>query len=126
MTRIPRVPTALLCLLLLGACAGRTPGSAVTSFYRAVERGDTDEALEFVDQQVVATLGRDKLRLGLLEQAKEIQSKGGISDIEITNEQVSGETATVASVVKYGDGTQEMENHQLVRQEGKWRIRPSK
>lgn len=115
-----------LAIALLLACAGRTPSSAVTSFYQAVEDGDTKTATSLLTVETVAMLGEEKMKAGLQKAGLEMQEKGGLAGIEITQETVSGEVAKVTAVLTYGNGTTETEVHELRKQDGRWRIEPSK
>lgn len=117
---------AFICLLSLVACAARTPSSAVESFYRAMEKGDTEAAVSFLHPSFVKMLGEEKLRAALSESALKLKEKGGIKDIEVTEDSVAGEAAHVTAVLKYGNGTQDMEKHALVKEDGRWYIKPEK
>jgi hypothetical protein len=116
----------LLVLAVLTLACGRSPGSTVKEFYEAVSKGRTDDAIELVSAQVVNSIGRDKLRLGIQNSAQQILNKGGVKDLEITEEKVSGDVASVTIIIKYGNDTQEIENVRLVKEDGNWRLQPSK
>jgi hypothetical protein len=118
--------TSFLFIALLVSCAGRTPSSAVKDFYRAVEEGDTDTAIALIVPETVNLIGEQKIRSGLQDQGLKIKAKGGISSIEITDEQEVGEVATVVATLKFGNGSEERENHKLRKQNGKWKIEPTK
>jgi hypothetical protein len=118
--------TALLLISLAWACAGSSPASAVKAFYRAVSDGKTDDALGLLSQQTIATIGEPKLRAGIQEAAQEAMAKGGLKDLEIAEEQSNGDIATVQAILKYGNGTQETETLQLVKEKGGWRLQPKK
>lgn len=118
------IPLLLLATLML-AC-GRSPGSTVKEFYEAVSKGRTDDAIELISAQIVNSVGLDKLRMGIQANAQEIMDKGGVKDLEVTEEKVSGDVASVTVIIKYGNDTQEIENVRLVKEDGKWRLQPSK
>jgi hypothetical protein len=116
----------MLALILLAACAGRTPSSAAKSFYRAVEKGDTETAISLISPQVIGMIGVNKITAGLQEQGLKIKEKGGISKIETKDETVVGEAAKLTVVLTYGNGTVETEDLKLKKFEGKWKIEPEK
>jgi len=111
---------------LLMACAGRTPASAVTNFYRAIESGDADTATSLLSDETIGMIGEEKLRAGFQKTGIEIKEKGGIAEIQITKEDIVGDAAKVTAMIKYGNGTAETEVYDLVKQNGQWKLRPSK
>ena len=118
--------TSALVLALLVACAGRTPSAAVNNFYRAVEKGDTDTAISLITPEVVGLIGENKIRAGLQEQGLKIRQKGGIASIELRDEAVVGEIATLTAVLTYGDGSSDTEKTKLRKMNGEWKIQPEK
>lgn len=118
------VPVLLLGLLL-GACA-RGPAGTVESFYRHLEQGELDAAIELVSDATVSQLGEDKLRVGLREVTQDIQDKGGLDEIEIVEEKTTGEVSEVTVVLHYGDDSTERETIDLVQKDGAWKLEPEK
>lgn len=118
--------TLILNLMILTACASRTPSAAAENFYRAVEKGDTDTAISLISPEVVGMIGANKIKSGLQEQGLKMKEKGGISKIEIKDESVVGEAAKLTVVLTFGNGTVETENMKLKKLEGKWKIEPEK
>jgi hypothetical protein len=113
-------------LILLVACAGNSPSGTVKAFYAAIDQGKTDEALSFVSEQTLAMISKDKLRAGLQGATRKTLAKGGLKNVEITDEKAAGDVATVTAVLKYGNGTEERETLQLVKEKGSWRLQPKK
>lgn len=68
------------------------------------------------------TLGRDKWKSALAGAVDDIQSKGGISSIEIVDKKVHGDIATVTVKVTFGDGSSETDTIDLIKENGKWKI----
>jgi len=125
-TRISARTLILAWAALAVACAGRSPSSAVKAFYDAIANGKTEDAIALLSQQTIATVGKDKLRAGFQEATRDALQKGGINELQITNEKIAGEVATVSVLIKYGNGTQEIETVQLVKEMGGWRLQPEK
>jgi uncharacterized membrane protein YvbJ len=123
-----RIVLAMLLAIaaLSWACTGSSPSAAVKAFYRAIGDGDTDKAVGLLSQQIVNTVGVEKLRAGIQKASRDTLEKGGVKDLEITNEQVAGDVATVDVVIKYGNGTAETQKVQLVKEKGGWRLQPEK
>jgi hypothetical protein len=117
---------ALLVLVLALACAGATPASTVKGFYTDIGEGNVDDALGLVSAQILAMFGKNKLRLGLQEETKKMISKGGLREVQITDVKVVGDTATVASVLRFGNGTEERTTDKLVREAQRWRLTANK
>lgn len=120
------IHAACVCVIFALACAGRSPSSAVKSFYRAIGEGKTDDALGLLSEQTIATIGKDKLRAGLQGATRKALDKGGIKEVQITDEQVANEVANVTVVVTYGNGTTETEKVKLVKEGAGWRVQPDK
>jgi hypothetical protein len=117
--------TGICCLMAL-ACAGSTPSATVKAFYHAVGKGNTDEAVGLMSEQIVSMVGRDKLRAGLQEATRKSLAKGGLDDVQIVDEKTAGEVATVVVLLKYKNGTSERETVQLVKEKDGWRLKPHK
>ncbi|MFL6236473.1 MAG: DUF4878 domain-containing protein [Thermoanaerobaculia bacterium] len=120
------VLTACVCVIFALACAGNSPASAVKSFYKAIGDGKTEDALTLLSQRTISMVGKDKLRTGLQKATRDALDKGGITDVQITNEQVANEIASVTAIVKYGNGTAQTEKIQLVKEGTGWRLQPEK
>ncbi len=113
-------------LVLALACAGGSPASAVKSFYKAIGDGRTEDALDLLSQRTISTVGKDKLRAGLQKATRDALDKGGITDVQITQEQIANDIANVTAIVKYGNGTAQTEKIQLVKEGMGWRLQPEK
>lgn len=121
-----RTVIACLALVLVSGCRPSGPAQTARAFYDNVAAGEIEAAIDLLSGQIVSQLGREKLRAGLREVARDIQEKGGLEEVEITEESVQGEIATVSVTVRFGDGSTESETMHLVREEGAWRIQPEK
>jgi len=117
---------ALTVAILLAACVGSSPSATVKAFYNAVSKGQTDKAIDLISEQTVNRIGRDKLRLGIQHSAQEMLEKGGVKDLDVTEEKVAGDVAQVTVIIKYGNGSQEVENVKLVKESKGWRLQPNK
>jgi len=115
-----------VCVAFALACADRSPASTVKSFYRAIGDGKTEDALALLSQRTISMVGKDKLRTGLQKATRDALDKGGITEVQITNEQVANEIANVTAIVKYGNGTAQTEKVQLVKEGTGWRLQPEK
>lgn len=106
-------------LALVGCGGSGGPGDTVKDLMTAMEKGDAGKVKELAPGMKM--LGDDKLE-GMVEQMKlEAKKKGGIKDIEIIEEKIDGDKATVKYKVTMGDGTSDGEDEmQLIKDEGKW------
>jgi hypothetical protein len=120
------IPAALACLGLAGACAGASPSSVVKAFYQSIGKGDADAAIGLLSEQAVSMVDKAKLRAGLQQSTREVIEKGGLSDVQIVEETVTGDVAEVTALLKFGNGTQERVKNHLIKERGVWRIRPTK
>ena len=119
-----RVLTIILFMLLLVVLVGcsSSPDGAVKGFLKALDKGKIDEAMGYLSTSALSTLGRDKWQSVLASAADEIQSKGGISSVDITDKKVHGDIATVTVKITYGDGSSEVNTIDLIKENGDWKI----
>jgi hypothetical protein len=108
-------------LLLLVGCSDR-PSDVVTKVIRAMEQGDVDAAVSHIHPD-----HREELRrLGLEGQAevsrKELEQLGGIKRIEILEEDIDEDSATLQIRLTFGNGETESDRFELVKIDGRWYI----
>jgi Domain of unknown function (DUF4878) len=120
-------PSILLIALTFSmACTGGTPSAAIKGFYKAVAEGNSESAIEFLSQKTIAMVGQEKLKAGIQEATRKTLKNGGITEVEITKESTVGEVSAISVILKYGNGEQEVENLDLVKEKGGWKIEPKK
>lgn len=120
--RLLHIAPLVLLLPLLAACGPPGPEKTVERFYRALEQGEIDAAMELMAAGFSDTIGEEKLRAGLEAQARDIRKKGGIRSFEITEREMQGELATVRGTVVFDNGDTEQFSTDLVREDGRWKI----
>ena len=103
---------------LLSACGsyGRTPSDTVEKFHDELGNGELNEAIDLTSDGVVDSVGKSKVKAYLSEQVDRYQG----AEIEIKEEEINGEVATVTYKVKLEDGTEENEEDKLVKENGEW------
>ncbi len=114
----------LFILLLSTACSilGSGPGGTVQKFFTAVDKGEIEEAMSYLSSRTIQTLGADKWRAVLLEATRELDNVGGITAVDIIEENIKGETAWVTVEITYGDGSSETDSMDLIKEDGNWKI----
>ena len=119
-----RMVTIILLILITIVFVGCSPSpdGAVKGFFKALDKGKIDDAMEYLSTSALNTLGRDKWKSALAGAVDDIQSKGGISSIEIVDKKVHGDIATVTVKVTFGDGRSETDTIDLIKENGKWKI----
>jgi hypothetical protein len=121
------VAAAVVVLGVSAACARiRGPGATVRAFYRAVERGDIDAAVQHLSSRFVEQFGFAKIRKVLGEKALEIEKKGGIKSFTIDREDAVGDVGEVVVTVEYGNGDKFTETVKLMKERGEWKIQSPK
>ncbi len=115
--------------LALTACGGSGPADTVKDFFRALERGDVDRALDLVSADSRAEVLRygsaDELRRGFREAAEELSEEGGIRSMETLLEEVDEGPPVRARVVlrlTTGNGETGEQEWRLVREDGRFKI----
>lgn len=113
---------------VINACGliGGGPDQAVKDFYKHLENGETNAAVDLMSDDVTDNFGRGKLRTGLSEVRDEIDDRDGIRRINIDDEDISDEHATITYTVEFNDRTERTETTNLVKEEGEWKITVSK
>jgi uncharacterized membrane protein YvbJ len=111
-----------LCLVSAGCGLFSTgPEATVKKFYKAVENGEFDDAMNLMSNKV-KSVGKDKLRAGLAQVTREMKSKGGVKNLDIVKMDVTGEMADGQVKIEFGDGSSKSDSVKLIKEEGKWRI----
>jgi len=128
MKRFPRIMTVAICALVTVSCGLTQSGPAdiVKKFHKAVEQGELDDALKYLSPSLTAMFPPQKIKTMLGEETKKTKAKKGISSLDITKEDVTGEVADLQITVKYGDGTTRSEDTHLTKENGEWKISPKK
>ncbi|MGB0768983.1 MAG: DUF4878 domain-containing protein, partial [Phycisphaeraceae bacterium] len=115
----------LATLLLIGSfalvgCGGSDgPGDTVEALAYAMEDGDSETVKEIIPG-LAGMLGDEKLKAMVTEASAETKEKGGITSVEILEETIDGDTATVKSKITFGNGDTEEETQKLTKVDGKW------
>ena len=117
----------VLGLCLAGCSGASSPSGVVKEFYKYAAAGRVNDAFELLSKE-----GQELLKqnaggtAALAELTKEINDKGGIKAIEILNEEIIGDTATVKFVIRFGNGSTEQEDEKPIKEGGKWKLSVSK
>lgn len=120
-----RLKTTILVIgiTLLSACNsfGRSPGDTVEKFYNELENGEVNQAMDLLSDDFVDTFGKPKIKMGMSEQVDKYKG----AEIEIKEEEINGDVATVTYEITLEDGTEKNETAKLVKEDGEWKLRPS-
>lgn len=114
----------ILVLIFLPGCGltQPSPSKTVQDFYQAVQDGEVQTATSLLSNYTVQNIGKDKLQQVLIQQSKNMNSSGGIRAVNILEEQITGDLATVTVEVVFNDGTSNTEVLNLVKENKKWKI----
>ena len=117
---------ALASLFLATACSvTSSPRSTAKHFYKAIEKGDFDEALSYTTLEAEADA---EIYHAIMQKVNSsIQEKGGIKKIEILREEGDAEAEeleelTVVTLISFNDGSSQEEYCDLVQRDGKWAV----
>ncbi|AZG11496.1 DUF4878 domain-containing protein [Pigmentiphaga sp. H8] len=114
--------------LVLAACSGGKPESAIEAFYRAAAKGDVEKATEQISfaqvpaAQMVQAKGKVQMIVG--EMQSRINANDGLDRIEMEQVTVdeAGKAAQVRARIKYKNGKDQTQVHKLVNEDGTWKI----
>lgn len=117
---------ALLVLLLLAtiSCGSLNsgPGQTVERFFKALDKGEIDDAMGYLSIDTIQALGYDKWNAALTDVAFSIQESGGIRSVKIADEKIIGDTARVTFELKSGDKETESDSLELIKENDEWKI----
>ena len=108
----------VISISLLSACNSywRSPSDTVEKFHNELGNGELNEAIDLIGNGVVDSVGKSKVKASLSEQVDKYQG----AEIEIKEEEINGEVATVTYKAKLEDGTEENYKEKLVKEDGEW------
>ena len=119
-----------LVALTFVSCNSNSPEAVVQEYVADLQTGKYEEAIDLfyfkknltdADKQQYVSMMKDKW-------GKEIEKKGGITGVEITDVSVAedGNTANVKYILKYGDGTSKDQDSKLLKVDDKWKMESGK
>lgn len=126
MKKILSILSLALVALAFVSCSKNSPEAVVEEYVTCLQKGQYEEALDLFyfkkeltdsQKQQYAAMLRDKL-------GKEIDKKGGITGVEITNVEMAedGNSADVDYTMKYGDGSAKSEKVKALKVDGTWKL----
>ena len=114
---------ASLLAVLLAACGSEGPGDAFEVFMDRIHAGETTQAREYVANEAVSIMGGEENLMSTLRQlSREID--GVLDHLEIVEEEIQGELATVHVTFHYIDGSSEDDAFHMVMEDGQWKFFP--
>ncbi len=130
MKKILSFLSLVLVALTFVSCNSNSPEAVVQEYVADLQTGKYEEALDLfyfkknltdADKQQYVSMMKDKW-------GKEIEKKGGITGVEITNVSVAedGNSANVKYILKYGDGTSKDQDSKLLKVDDKWKMESGK
>lgn len=130
MKKVLSIMSLVLVALAFVSCSKNSPEGVVEQYVAAIQKGQYEDAVELfhfkkevsdTEKQQYAAFLRDKL-------GKELDKKGGISGVEITNVEMAedGESANVSYTIKYGDGSAKASTDKVVKVDGDWKLETNK
>jgi hypothetical protein len=120
------VVTIVMLVLCANCQLSSGPGKTVKNFYSLVEAGEIDQALTLLSNKMLRSIGKDKLKSGFAQETRRTKERGGINSMEITKEDVVGESGEVNIKLQYGNGEKKADNVKLIKENGDWKIDMSK
>jgi uncharacterized protein YchJ len=103
----------------LVAC-GEGPGDAVENMMYAVDAGEYEQAIEYMPPKLRAMADKEKLIQMMRAGKQELEQKGGLDGVEVLEETVDGNKATVKVKTTYGNGESETEELKLMKVDDQW------
>ena len=120
-----KISLILLVVVTMVSCFGDSAAATVKDFYGKIEAGKLESAMELLSNSTRSQVSADKMKQSLQQGTRQIDAKGGIKKIEVTEEKEIGETASVTVKITFGDGSEEINQSSLIKEDGKWRIQLS-
>ena len=110
-----------LVLLVLVGC-NESPAKTGKDFYYLVEKGKVNDAYNLVTKEGQGLLSMAGGAASFSKLTKEIESKKGIKEIQVVNEEKKGDTATVKVKIIFNSGEPQEDKLDLIKEDGKWKI----
>jgi Arc/MetJ-type ribon-helix-helix transcriptional regulator len=99
-----------------------TPRDVTIRFYRNIEAGKLDEAIDMLTAKAKNENSSEALRSGLAEITEKMKQQGGIESIEIVREETMGDKSSIYAILHYKQAPQHDFYQKLVRDDGVWKI----
>ncbi|MGM9691206.1 MAG: DUF4878 domain-containing protein [Bacteroidaceae bacterium] len=130
MKKVLSILSLALVVLTFVSCSKNSPEGVIQQYVADIQAGQYEDAIDLFyfkkpltdsQKQQYAAMLRDKL-------GKELDKKGGISGVEITNVEMAedGESANVSYTIKYGDGSAKASTDKVVKVDGDWKLETNK
>lgn len=120
---------AILCIGLgaygCGPAMG-SPSGTVKRFYEYINTEQLDKAVSLFSRSVTDTVDKEKIKAAIAVSMQMFKMSGGIRSIEIVKEEIKEGKAQVTVTVKLGNGEENTETIDLVREDGAWKVAASK
>ena len=113
-------------ILLLTSCGSPGPAITVKKFFGYLQAGRAEKALTLVSTTFIDTYGTSKVMQILQGGVQDIKSKGGIRSLKISSETIDGDSAAVVTLATYGNGEESSDTSSLVKENGSWKLAPTK
>lgn len=110
----------------LTGCWRSTPSKTVEDFYRSVEKGQIDRAIELISPSAVSNFGEGKIKQYLFQASSQMKTKGGIKYFQTNSETLNNDVAKVNYTIKYQNGDKETKDVELGKIGNDWKISPNK
>ena len=118
------VTILVLSSFVITACSSfDSPSTTIEKFYTYVEEGKVNDASELFTKAAKELLNNyGGVAILSDKYTRDIKEKGGIKEINIQKEEITGDTAKVIGVLTYGNDSKEDIDESLIKEEGEWRI----
>lgn len=117
--KLPLLVVPVLSLLLVACSSG--PANTFERFDQAVAAGHSAEAMELIDPGI-RQVGGPKLIAALAQAGKAASAKGGLKAVNVLNQKVEGDYATLNLEETFGDGSKKVSDVKMRRVDGKWYV----
>ena len=119
-----RLCSILAFTLLSLSCMGAGPEGTIRKLYQALEEEDFEAFSSLLAHRGSNELDESKLRLAFSTTVQAIRLQGGIENVSFDEIEVDGDHAYVTATVRYGDGSEETNRSELIKEDGSWKIAP--
>ena len=102
------------------------PSGTVRQFYQYIEAEKLDEAISLFSRTAKNGVSEDKLKAAMAIPMQMAKASGGIRSIKFVKEEINGDKAQVTVEVTFGNGETSTDTIDLVREDGVWKLDPTK
>lgn len=125
MKKLLSLALVAMSIFVLSACGGgaKTPSEVAKAITEAMYNDGVKSTIKYYDMNEEEAKQMEQMA-GLMDNKIKatVEEKKGFSGVTVSDEKIEGDKATVKATVKFGDGSEEVSEMNLVQKDGTWKV----